>query len=540
MTYLWVHFGLGSALVIAGWLLVRALSRAYCASALGLIVDGLLPFAAFLVILTATARPLSAALIVFGLLCAYGAADRAKRAILNEPIVFTDLFQTVDVILRHPEINLLFNGTRCIALGGLALGGLSAAALLWEPPAWRWSPWPGLVALAAVGLCAWAMAGPLLTWSHRVLNRLQAVGEPMLDAERLGPFAMQLVYCLVARAERSRRRAAAIPVSSAKIKHTDLSGPVVVVQCEAFFDPRRLHPKLPCGLLPNFEACLSSGVQWGRLAVPGTGANSVRTEFAVLTGLSERAVGFDRFNPYLAFARSPVRSLAWQARAAGYRTICIHPFDRRFYRRDRVMANLGFDCFISEEAFSGADRIGAYVADVELARITARMIAEHGPKVFVFAITIQNHGPWVGSDSEERAAAMAYLPDLPDKEALNSFLHGTNGADAMLGTLIDCLQKYGASSLLAFYGDHLPGLKALAQLDFRDTRTDYVIWRPGDGTGLRQDLAAHDLSHAIWAACGSACSTRSAVPFNGALAAEPRVGRVLGNPSKSSGVVLKT
>ena len=77
--------------------------------------------------------------------------------------------------------------------------------------------------------------------------------------------------------------------------------------------------------------------------MPGWGANTMRTEFAVLTGIPESALGYDRFNPYYGLARVPIESHVWRLRRAGYRTICLHPFDRRFFRRDLAMPALGFE-----------------------------------------------------------------------------------------------------------------------------------------------------------------------------------------------------
>jgi hypothetical protein len=310
---------------------------------------------------------------------------------------------------------------------------------------------------------------------------------------------MHIAHCVIARAERAaRQRAAAPPVShGTAARPIRVPCPLIVVQSESFFDPRRLHPAISRDLLPTFDACCRNGVQWGHLAVPGVGANTVRTEFAVLTGLSEAALGFDRFNPYRFFARVPIQSLAWRMRAEGYRTFCVHPFDRRFYRRDLVMKNLGFDVFLGAEAFAGAVRAGPYVSDVEVARVVAELVREEGSGVFVFAITMENHGPWRAPCRDEAPDLARGLREFPAKNALNGFLRGIQGADAMLRTLTELLR--GDPGVLAFYGDHLPNLPAaFARLEFRDTRSDYVIWRPGGSGGSRRDLTACRLSRAIW------------------------------------------
>ena len=100
----------------------------------------------------------------------------------------------------------------------------------------------------------------------------------------------------------------------------------------------------------------------------------------------------------------PIASLAWRLRSQGYRTICLHPFDRGFFRRDLAMPALGFETFLGRESLGGSRR-PPYCADPDLARHMLRAIETEGPRVFVFAITMGNHGPW-------REAGPAIDPDL--------------------------------------------------------------------------------------------------------------------------------
>ena len=57
-------------------------------------------------------------------------ADRVKRAVLGEPVVFADRAELLDVV-RHPELYLPFAGTGLFAAGAGALtAGLAALAWL--------------------------------------------------------------------------------------------------------------------------------------------------------------------------------------------------------------------------------------------------------------------------------------------------------------------------------------------------------------------------------------------------------------------------
>jgi Sulfatase len=205
-------------------------------------------------------------------------------------------------------------------------------------------------------------------------------------------------------------------------------------------------------------------------------------EFAVLTGLAETALGLDRFNPYFRFARRQVPSLASALRAAGYATAYLHPFDRRFFARDRVLPALGFERFEDETAFAGAPRIGRYVADAAIAaRVVEELVAARGGAArFLFAITMQAHGPW------------------PDPDPLGAWLAHLRDADAMLGMIAEAVPRLDRPLVLAVYGDHLP---ALPERPADGLATDFLVWRSDlPGEGARRDLEPAGLHAAIRAA----------------------------------------
>ncbi len=180
-----------------------------------------------------------------------------------------------------------------------------------------------------------------------------------------------MVHVVIARDERpARRQAIGAPAIGAPAIIRERSeagdGPIVLVQCELFFDARRLSPLIPRDLLSGFDACCAEAASFGRLQVPGWGANTMRAEFAALTGVAESTLGYDRFNPYYALARVPLESQVWRLRRAGYRTICLHPFDRRFFRRDLAMPALGFERFLCRETLGGSSA-PPYRSDPDLA-----------------------------------------------------------------------------------------------------------------------------------------------------------------------------
>ena len=139
------------------------------------------------------------------------------------------------------------------------------------------------------------------------------------------------------------------------------------------------------------------------------------------------------------------------------------------------MPALGFERFLGRETLGGS-RAPPYMNDPELAEHVLRTIESAGRRVFVFAITMGNHGPWFGTSSPADVALAPVSQDLPQRDDLGRYLAGLRRSDEMLRILIDGLERR-PGALLGFYGDHLPSLpRAFAHLGFEDWRSDYVIW----------------------------------------------------------------
>jgi phosphoglycerol transferase MdoB-like AlkP superfamily enzyme len=395
-------------------------------------------------------------------------ADATKRRVLREPLHALD-GALLREVLRHPHLYLPFAGALPLAAGAaLVLAGSLALAAL-EPSA-----------LGAAARLAALAAGAVLLLPPRATPPALLARDPAADAARLGPATTLLAHAAIARAERRRRQAEAAPADPPPAL-PERPPHLVLLQLESFWDARGRTPRPDAPALPGWDSLAAASLARGRLLVPGFGANTMRAEFAALTGLPEEALGLDALNPYAAFARRPVASLAHRLAAAGYATLALHPHDGRFFSRDNVLPALGFRRFEAEAAFAGAPREGRYVADAALgARIAERLSAAEGP-VFVFAISIAAHGPFAPPDP---------FADWASRIART---------DAMLATLAAAARRLPRPVVLLAWGDHLPSLPETAALP--DWRTDWLVWhsaRPGRGEA--RDIAAADIPREALAA----------------------------------------
>ena len=504
-----LHLGAGALLALAAWLIPRQVACARRAPLQVLLLD-MAPIVLGAGLLSLGAgRPLFGGLVMLALGAAFTLTDYTMRQTLREPVVFSESVELPQVF-THPHLYLPFAGPGLVLGGAAAAVAAAIALLVVEPALWTPRPVAALVLAALIAACGWLVARePLLGVAAPALRRLAPSGEPFADAAALGPFGMLIVHTIIARAERKARQAALAAPALLRERGESGSGrPIIIVQCESFFDARRLSPLIPRELLSGFEACCASAALFGRFDVPAWGANTMRAEFAVLTGVAESELGYDRFNPYYALARVPLESQVWRLRRAGYRTICLHPFDRRFFRRDLAMPALGFERFLGREALGGS-RAPPYCPDPDLAGQILRILDQEGRRTFIFAITMGNHGPWLAKGPPiDPAVARIFDPaGVPEGAGLLRYLDGLRRSDEMLRLLMDGLEERRSPALLAFYGDHLPSLSSAFQhFGFDEPSSDYAIWPNANwpdaigvqgGAPQRRDLPAHRLGRLI-------------------------------------------
>lgn len=279
---------------------------------------------------------------------------------------------------------------------------------------------------------------------------------------------------------------------------------IVVVQSESFFDPARLRGIAERDVLPEFRR-LAASAWHGELRVPTYGGGTIRTEYEVLTGIAMRYFPEVEY-PYFQLTAKPGESLATVFGAHGYRTLAVHPHARAFWNRAAAFANLGFDAFDAIEEFGKAERQGYYVSDDAFVdHILERLGPPSATPTFLFAISMENHGPYANFPNADVARRDARrVPGGLSVEAasnLRGYLYHLDNADRTLARLADALMARPRRTLLLFYGDHLPSLPSvydeLGFDDGRDAMQQPVPWllldstRPG--VARRVDTASFHL-----------------------------------------------
>jgi hypothetical protein len=460
-------------------------------------------------------RPWFAAFVVLTILAILVLVNNAKFDALREPFIVQDFEYFIDT-LRHPRLYLPFFGLGKALLATVAFllalfTGMRLEAPLTDTIAPR-DVITGWTLLVLTGLLL------LLGGAKR---KLPVCFEPERDLKSLG-----LLACLWRYGEEERHcPQVASPLASRqrRQKSTSPLPHLVVVQSESFVDVRACFAGISPDILAHFDALKRGASLQGKVEVPAWGANTVRTEFAFLSGLSAEQLGVHRFNPYRKLARSGGMTLVSLLKNLGYRTVCVHPYPAGFYGRDKVFPQLGFDAFIDIRDFQGSPKCGPYVGDLALAEKVCTLLKPDalGP-LFVFVITMENHGPlhWekVATGDVER---LYTTPPPAGCEDLTIYLRHLANADCMAGMLGKHLAAIPQPGWLCWFGDHVPIMPGVYDsLGVPDGKTDYLIWSK-DGSASaenRLDLRVEELGGLLLEKMGlisaatEAVSTRSPAP----------------------------
>ena len=413
----------------------------------------------FGVLLAGTGNAIIAALVATAFAALLMVASNAKRKMLGEPLVFSDLALVVGIV-RHPRF--YFSALSAAQRWMLGIGAIAAVIAIVLLSSSQVGPHVtgGAVALAAIAALALA---------SRSKGYRAVATTPELDADfhRYGLLASLLLYWW---RWRGSTDPAPCPTVRAAGDGTADAQPVliVIVQCESFCDPAEITGASH-GALPGLDAARGAAWQWGTLDVSGFGAYTMRTEYGVLFGRSEESLGFRRYDPFLTAAGEASYALSARLQGAGYRSLFVHPHDLRFYSRDRLMPSVGFDAMIGEEGFAarGVDG-GRYVDDRTLGAAVIGLIEQATVPSMIYTVTMENHGPW-DSDTARDAAGRrdAYLAHL-------------GSSDAMLRDLVAHLARDGRPALLVFFGDHRPSIPGVTAPGGA-RHTPYVMLRFGPG-----------------------------------------------------------
>lgn len=451
--------------------------------------------------------------------------NNAKVKALNEPLVYSDFYLLREMI-RHPHLYTKYIDVwKLVATVVIGFGAIGAA--FWFEPLIipRMSLVDYLPTIMFFGFLVGAIYmitnGPLRKPFRKTLLSFGPTADVKENVSHLGLIVCLIFYFFLSgtdkiapkqKERRTGKRNAALNSNAPENDEGDIRAQnlgffpgenlpdIVAIQAESFFDIRYIQSIAPKNLLRNFDQIKKESSFFGRLNVPAWGANTMRTEFAFLSGLPQEALGFHRFNPYLDLGKQPFWTIAHNLRLMGYRTVCVHPFPASFFNRKKVFPNLGFNEFIDVKAFEKDDFYGPYVGDIALGRKITSLLEASNQPTFIFAITMENHGAW-SEDRLKNEDVSSLNPETwpMGSYSLSHYISHMGNTDQMIGEVHQYLKEAGKDTLFCLYGDHVPNLQQVfTDAGYEDPRTDYFIWKNVSKRNRNVDTSAETLGRLMF------------------------------------------
>lgn len=289
------------------------------------------------------------------------------------------------------------------------------------------------------------------------------------------------------------------PPREEKNEETAETPNIIIVQLESFFDINEvLGLEFSRNPLPNFTQLME---EWpsGYFSVPIVGAGTVNSEFEVMTGMNLDDFGPGEY-PFKTIMRNTTcESMAFNLKEHGYTAQFVHNNTGRFYGRNTVYANLGFDTFTSVEYMQVENRTPmGWAKDYYLTNQIMQCMEYSENQDLIYAISVQGHGSYPTDVSYDRHLRVKEIGERQEeiKDSIEYYANQLYEMDAFIGQLVDELSNYEEDTILVMYGDHLPSLS------FEDEdlgngsiyQTSYFIW---NNMGLEfedADIEAYELS----------------------------------------------
>ena len=234
--------------------------------------------------------------------------------------------------------------------------------------------------------------------------------------------------------------------------------------------------------LPTYRSLLEDYPNGNIVASIYAGETSM-SEFEFLTGSSTRFLNGKKY-PYSQILKNDTISIVSVLKNQGYYTTAIHANGGEFYNRDKAYEYLGFDKMIFEDDMQDIDNIyDDNISDMDTAEEIVKQYEDiEGTKKFIFAITKELHSPLNYTRYSNYEIDVKAKANIPDNElsTIKVYTQGLYNFDQSLKYLLDYFEQKEEKVMIVFFGDHLPGLNTLYDLEYGEGigryETPYVIW----------------------------------------------------------------
>lgn len=230
----------------------------------------------------------------------------------------------------------------------------------------------------------------------------------------------------------------------------------------------------------------------GNLCMPVFGSMTSNSEFEFLTGdsvamLPSNSIAY-QFN---------VKPDAWTMvstmKDQGYRTVAMHPYPGENWNRNTCYANMGFDEFLDWDYFEDSEQLRYYTSDQgDFEKLIQVVEDKEDPqeKLFLFNVTMQNHGGYEGT-FDEFDQTVWLTGDMEGKyPKADQYLSLVKRSDDAFAYLLDYFSHSDEPTMIVMFGDHQPSVE--------DEFFDEVYGTPSYEVPVQDRLMWYETPFIIW------------------------------------------
>ena len=303
-------------------------------------------------------------------------------------------------------------------------------------------------------------------------------------------FLMNIQYTIVSQpegysADKVNKIADKYEVTQGSNKALKQKPNVVVIMNETFSDLNVVNKiKTNKEVMPFINSLKDNTIK-GHMLVSVFGGGTSNSEYEFLTGNSVSALPLNG-NAYTQFVKHKVPSLASQLKEQGYDTLAFHPYKAHGWNRDTVYPLLGFDQFLDETCMNpNGEKFRGWYSDSEdynkIIDIFNKKKA--GQPLFLFNVTIQNHGGYLIADKNFKEEIKN--KDEKATDTANRYLSLIHESDRAFEKIINYFKNQKEPTIVVMFGDHQPKLedsfyellygKSLSSLSLKEQQKKYTV-----------------------------------------------------------------
>ena len=230
----------------------------------------------------------------------------------------------------------------------------------------------------------------------------------------------------------------------------------------------------------------------GNLCMPVFGSMTSNSEFEFLTGdsvamLPSNSIAY-QFN-----VKPDARTMVSTMKDQGYRTVAMHPYPGENWNRNACYANMGFDEFLDGEYFKGSEQLRYYTSDQgDFEKLIQVVEEKEDPqeKLFLFNVTMQNHGGYEGT-FDEFDQTVWLTGDMEGKyPKADQYLSLVKRSDEAFAYLLDYFSHSDEPTMIVMFGDHQPSVE--------DEFFDEIYGTPSYEVPTKDRLMWYETPFIIW------------------------------------------